>query len=178
MAAVPTRTGLPGLQAATAVRLTVFRNRTSSDIVERLGGSAMSDKRIVDHVNDMYLAVWDLTGATVGDCLTVIDLVALVVLFPTTTIGWILFFCVFAIDRAFDFIQRKNLSYWNVNAEWFRSMSGLRYVMIALAIVDGLSRGRLEFVIGCVLTQYLFCCRVRERDPDRFKKRKLASNLA
>lgn len=138
----------------------------------------MGDTRIVDHVNEMYLTVWDLTGATVGDCLTVIDLIALALLFPTTTMGWILFFGVFAIDRAFDFIQRKNLSYWNVNAEWFRSMSALRYVMIAVAIVDGLSRGRVEFIVGFILTQYLFCCRVRERDPDRFKKRKLANNMA
>ena len=138
----------------------------------------MRDKRIVDHVNDMYLAVWDLTGATVGDCLTVIDLIALVVLYPTTTMGWILFFILFAVDRFFDLIQRKDLSYWNVNAEWFRSMSALRYGMIAIAIFDGVSRGRVEFIVGCVLTQYLFCCRVRERDPDRFKKRKLASHAA
>jgi len=143
------------------------------------------DKKIIDFIQDGYLYIWDRFGITLGHLLSVYGLILLSYdLIPFTTI----------LDIVVDVAQilygvyrsnlqiNKNYAEINSTAEWFRGFVGtcMRilwwFIFFLYVRACYLGIGDFHTIAGIAnwIVLYLWCVKVRDRDPSNVTKLKFA----
>ena len=145
------------------------------------------DTFISDKIEAAYLYLWDLVGITIGNVLNCITFAYIcgIILISGRSIHimtWVMLVLSLVVNQFFHYMQAKGkFTWWNAMAIHSRTMlipTVFRWhlLLICLFPLPWVNAFAYALTVLNGLSLFFLCVRLRERDPDRFKKVKFAFN--